>query len=78
MSNVVPFPRIPRYVDQAAAEPDYTLNVYEMPNGFDWSVTSATPVSNERLVADLAAIALSLCPPKRTFIERLRALILGD
>lgn len=70
--NVVEGPRV-----------SYTLTVHPTVTGFDYdlvtdSAAMPTPEDLDDIAADLAAIALSLRPPPRTFLERLKALIFGD
>jgi hypothetical protein len=61
--------------------PAYSVHIFPTEGGFDWTLDngSDTEPPNEDIVAsDLAAIALSLRPPPRTFLERLKALFTGD
>lgn len=83
MSNVIPFASKANRLGTAMQdEPDYTIAVRWTPNGFDWQLfrdESRPDVLPEDVVAaDLAAIALSLLPPRPTFLERLRFLFTGD
>lgn len=80
MSNVIRFPsgeRIPIGQVPEDLRPPYTVIIRPTPAGFDWDVDTdggyRLPAEDD-VASDLAAIALSLRPPKRTFIERLRAL----
>lgn len=82
MTNVVPFPtpqRTPTLIDIPRAS--YTVTIRQrLDGGFDWDVDSGSMVliPADRLASDLAAIALSLRPPRRSFIERLADLFKGD
>ena len=71
--NVVPFP---------AHEPNpaYTVTIWYVGPDLRWSIDTdnAVPPAEDDLASDLAAIALSLRRPQRTFLERLRYLFTGD
>lgn len=89
MSNVIDFTtrqsiqigKIAHPQDDRHTAP-YTIEI--VPNGedgFEWWLVSDdqdNPPCENCVAADLAAIALSLRPPPRTFFERLKALFTGD
>lgn len=61
----------------------YHIHVVPDENGFEWWVCAEDPdaesePAEDDVASDLAAIALSLRPPPRTFFERLKALFTGD
>ncbi len=69
--------QIPDYDDRVG----YTLEITPTPTGCRWSLfTGEDNIEpyEDQVASDLAAIALSLHRPPRTFLERLTALILGD
>ena len=81
--TVIQFPGANRLgVVMESSEPDYTVSVRWTPAGCDWQLfrdeERPDALDETRVASDLAAIALSLRPPRRTFLERLRALIFGD
>lgn len=70
--NVVPFP---------AHEPNpaYTVTIWYVGSDPHWSIdTDGAIPAEDDVASDLAAIALSLRRPQRTFLERLRYLFTGD
>lgn len=80
MTNVIQFPgnaHLDSTLDQNI-NPAYAISVYPTPDGFDWTVDNDGPLDEDLVASDLAAIALQLRPPPRSFIERLAALIFGD
>jgi hypothetical protein len=78
MSNVIPlFP----YRDGEPPQKSYSIHIYWTGDEtFDYVLDAGAPddIDEDRVASDLAALALSLRPPPRTFLERLRALFLGD
>lgn len=59
----------------------YTIEITPTDAGCRWSLYTDEEDKEsyeDQVASDLAAIALSLRPPPRTFLERLKALILGD
>ena len=61
----------------------YHIHVVPDENGFEWWVCAEDPdaesePAEDDVASDLAAIALSLSLPPRTFLERLKALFTGD
>ncbi len=70
--------QIPDYDDRVS----YILEVTPTDAGCRWKLFTVDEDNIEpyedQVASDLAAIALSLRPPPRTFLERLKALILGD
>jgi hypothetical protein len=75
--TVIQFPTGERQEDF----PAYSVHVYPTPGGFDWALDNGDdtiPPDEDQVAADLAAIALSLRPPKRSFLERLVYLFTGE
>ena len=62
-----------------ATRAPYTIQVTPLIDGsFDWEIDTEGEPDEYRIASDLASIALSLRPPKRTFLERLAYLFTGD
>lgn len=69
--------QIPTYDDRVA----YSIEITPTPAGCGWKLFTAEDDQEpyeDQVASDLAAIALSLRPPKRTFLERLRYLFTGE
>lgn len=58
--------------------PTYSVHIYPAQDGFDWDLDTDEHLTEDQIASDLAAIALSLRPPPRTFFERLKFLFTGD
>ena len=73
--KIIPFPA----ADQPKfARVPYSIHIVPTPEGFDWDMETDGPVYEYDLASDLAAIALSIHPPRRTFFQRLFYLFHGD
>lgn len=69
--------KAPNYDDRVG----YTIEITPTDAGCRWSLyTDEDNIEpyEDQVASDLAAIALSLRPPPRTFFERLKALFTGD
>lgn len=67
----------------SATRQPYHIHVVPDANGFEWWVCAEDPDAESEpdeddIATDLASIALMLRPVPRTFLEWLKALILGD
>lgn len=70
--NVVPFPA-------HEPSPAYTVTIWYVGSELHWSIdTDGAIPAEDDVASDLAAIAVCLRPPRRTFLERLRDLFTGD
>jgi hypothetical protein len=69
--------QIPGYDDRVP----YILEITPTDDGCRWklfTIGDDHEPFEDQVASDLAAIALSLRPPPRTFLERLKALFTGD
>ncbi len=85
MSNVIDFEtrlNVHRGSMIDVDRPNYAVFIQWTDTGFNWEIDNGDDnpavIPEERVAADLAAIALQLRPPPRTFLERLKALFIGD
>lgn len=71
--NVIHFP-----TPDPTPETAYVITIWYVGKDLHWAVDADQGVHADDMASDLAAIALSLQPPRRTFLERLRSLFTGD